>query len=157
MSWCGFFCLCPATYTFGYVVEIYYFINFNSWMSYCACWHCDDMLLGVLIPISISFCLHRTKILCFNNQFSSSNNLSINCCVVLKFIWFWFKHDNIKPFVAVSCVLMTSYYPDSNNEAVFSLIPSRTIWCISSNASEGVYFCGNCIMFQLLNVPNTGQ
>ena len=77
------FCLCLGTYTCGYCVKICYYINFKSWMKYCACWHCDDMLIGLLIPIPISVYLHRTKILCFNNQFLGSYNFSINCYVIL--------------------------------------------------------------------------
>ena len=69
------FCLCPVAYTFGYFMVFYYCIKFKSWMKYCACWNCDDMLLGMLIPIPISVYLHRTNILRFNNQISSSYNL----------------------------------------------------------------------------------
>ena len=52
---------------------------------------------------------------------------------------------------------MAPYLPDSNNEAILSLIPSRTTWCISSNVSDEVDFGDNWIMLQLLKCPNTGQ
>ena len=52
---------------------------------------------------------------------------------------------------------MAQYSCASNNEAVLSLIPSRTNWYILSNASEGVDLCDNWIMFQLFKEPNTGQ
>ena len=81
-----FFNLCPGTYTFGYCVKICYCINFKLWMKYCACCHCDDILLGVLITIPISVYLHRKNIFCFNNQFPSSYSFSVNCCVILKCI-----------------------------------------------------------------------
>ena len=96
MYWYSFFCLCPGTYTFGYFMEICYRINFKLWMKYCACWHCYDMLLGVLTPITISVYLHRRKVFLFSNQFARSDNLSINCCVILKCIWLLCEHDNIK-------------------------------------------------------------
>ena len=83
LSWDGFFCLFPGTYTCGYCKKVCYRINFKLWMKYCACWNCDDMMFGLLIPIPIIVYLHRKKILCFNNQFTSSYNLSINCCVLL--------------------------------------------------------------------------
>ena len=91
ISWYWFFCLCPVIY-----MEICYIINSKSWMKYCACWKCDNMMLGVLIPIPISVHLHITTILCFNNQFASSNNFSLNYCVILKCICFWCEHDKIK-------------------------------------------------------------
>ena len=56
--------------------------------------------------------------------------------------------------VDVSVVFMAPYLPDSTNEAALSLIPSRTTWCIPSNTSEGVDFCDNWIIFQLLKAPN---
>ena len=61
------------------------------------------------------------------------------------------------PLVVVSVLFMAPYFTDSTNEAVLSIILSRTTWCISSNAPEGVDFCENCIMFQFLNDPSTGQ
>ena len=33
---------------------------------------------------------------------------------------------------------MDPYVPDSTNEDILSLIPSRTTWCISSNVSDEV-------------------
>ena len=78
-------------------------------------------------------------------------------CVILKIICFWCENDNINRFVSMSVLLMASYLPDSTNEAILSLIPSRTTWCISSNVSEGVDFCDNWIMFLLFKGPNTGQ
>ena len=57
----------------------------------------------------------------------------------------------------MSVVLMAKYFPDSTNKAIISLIPSITTWYISSNASGGVEFYHNRIMFQLLKDPNTGQ
>ena len=53
MYWYVFFCLCPVTYTFGYVVDICYFINFKLWMKYCECWNCDYMVLGTSLSNSI--------------------------------------------------------------------------------------------------------
>ena len=101
----GFLCLCTITYTFGYCVKICYCINFKLLMKYCAFWHCDDMLLGLLITIPISVYLHRTNILRFNNQFTSSYNFSVNCCVFLYCICFWCEHDNVKSIgLFVSCV-----------------------------------------------------
>ena len=47
--------------------------------------------------------------------------------------------------------------PDSINEAILLLIPSRKTWCISSNVSDEVDFGNNSIMFQFLEDPNTGQ
>ena len=52
---------------------------------------------------------------------------------------------------------MAPYLPDSTNDTILSLIPSRTTWCIISNVSDEVEFDDNWIMFQLLNDPNTGQ
>ena len=52
---------------------------------------------------------------------------------------------------------MDPYVPDSTNEAILSLIPSRTTWCISSNVSDEVDFDDNWIKFQLLKDPNTVQ
>ena len=52
---------------------------------------------------------------------------------------------------------MAQYLPDSINEAILALIPSKKIWCISSNVSDEVDFGDNWIMFQLLKDPNTGQ
>ena len=86
LYWDGFFCLCPGTYTCGYFMKVCYRVNFKLWMKYCACLHCDDMMFGLLIPIPIGVYLHITKIFFFNNQFTSSYNLSINCCVLLKCI-----------------------------------------------------------------------
>ena len=82
------FLLCPGTYTFGFCVKIFYCINFKSWMKYCECWQCDNMRMGMLIPISISVYLHRKNILCFNNQFPRSYNFSIKCCVILQCVCF---------------------------------------------------------------------
>ena len=59
--------------------------------------------------------------------------------------------------VVVSVVFMAPYLPHSTNDAILSLIPSRTTWCISSNVSDEVDFDDNRIMFQLLKAPNTGQ
>ena len=126
-------------------------------MKYCACWHCDDMIFWLLLPIPTGVYLHRTKIFCFHNQFTSSYNLSINCCVLLKFICPSFEHDNINPLVDVSVVFMAPYLPDSTNDDILSLIPSITTWCNESNVSEEVGFDENMIMFQLLKAPNTGQ
>ena len=42
---------------------------------------------------------------------------------------------------------MSPYVPDSTNEAILSLIPSRKTWCISSNVSDGVEFGENWIIF----------
>ena len=85
LSWYGFFSLCPATLKFWYCVKICYCINFKLWMKYCACWHCDDTLLGMLIPIPISVYLNITKILCFNNQYPRSyifpSIFVLACCV----------------------------------------------------------------------------
>ena len=61
------------------------------------------------------------------------------------------------PLVVVSVVFMAPYFTDSTNEAILSLIPSRTTWCILSNASVGVDFCDNRIMLQLVKDPNTEQ
>ena len=47
------------TPSFGYCVKICYCINFKSWMKSCACWHCDDILLGVFIPIQLIVYLSR--------------------------------------------------------------------------------------------------
>ena len=52
---------------------------------------------------------------------------------------------------------MDPYLPDSTNDAILSIIPSRTTWRISSNVSDEVDFDDNWIMFQLLKAPNTGQ
>ena len=60
-------------------------------------------------------------------------------------------------FFYVSAVLMAPYLPHLTNEAILSLIPSKTTWCISSNYSKGVGLCDNWMMFQLLNDPRTGQ
>ena len=57
----------------------------------------------------------------------------------------------------MSVVFMASYVPDSTNDAILSLIPSRKTWCISSNVSDEVEFDDNGIMFQYLKAPNTGQ
>ena len=105
LSWYWFFCLSPGTYTFEHCVKICYCINFRSWMKYFACCHCDDMLLGMLIPIPISVYLHITNILCFNNQFPISYNFSVNCYGILYCICLWCEHDNIKSVgFRVSCV-----------------------------------------------------
>ena len=61
------------------------------------------------------------------------------------------------PIFVVSLVLMEPYIPDWTNEAIFSLIPSWTTWCISSNASEGIDFGVRWMIFQLLYGPRTGQ
>ena len=106
LFWYGFFSFCPGTYTLGYCMKICYCINFKSWMKYCACWKCDDMLLGLLIPIIISIYLHITKILCFNDQLHSSYNLSINCCVILYCICFWYEYDNVK---SIGCCVSFIY------------------------------------------------
>ena len=63
----------------------------------------------------------------------------------------------ICPLVDVSVVFMAPYLPDSTNDSLLSLIPSRTTWCISSNVSYEVYFGCNWIMFQLLKDPNNSQ
>ena len=52
---------------------------------------------------------------------------------------------------------MSTYLPDSTNEAILSLIPSKTTWRISSNVSDEVDLCDNLIMFQLLKDPYNGQ
>ena len=54
------------------------------------------------------------------------------------------------PSVLLSVVFMDPYLPDSTNNAILSLIPSRITWCISSNMSDDIDFCDNRIMFQLL-------
>ena len=56
--------------------------------------------------------------------------------------------------VDVSVVFMPPYYLDPTNEAIFSLIPSRTTWCIHQMRQKGVEFCDNWIMFQLLKDLN---
>ena len=61
------------------------------------------------------------------------------------------------PLVDVSVVFMDPYLPDSTNEDILLLIPSRQTWCISSNVSDEVDFCDNSIMFQLLKDPNNDQ
>ena len=126
-------------------------------MKYCACWHYDDMLLGMLIPIKIIVYLHRTKILCFNNQFTSSYNVSsivvLSCSVYSSDV----NMITYNPLVVLSVVFVSPLFTDSTKESILSLIQSRTNWCISSNASEGVDFCDYLIMFQLLKDPNTDQ
>ena len=140
MSWYGFFCLCQVAYTFGYVMEMCYCIKLNLWMNYCSCWHCDDMMLGMWTQIPIIVYLHRTKIFWLKNRFARSDNLSINCCVILKCIWFWYEHDNIKSMsCCVSCV-NGSIFLDSTNKAILSLIPSRTTWCIHQTCHKGLTF-----------------
>ena len=57
----------------------------------------------------------------------------------------------------MSVVLIAPYVPDSTNDAILLLIPSRKTWFISSNVSDEVDFDENWIMFQLLKDPNTGQ
>ena len=47
----------------------------------------------------------------------------------------------------MSVVYMAPYFPDSTNEAILSLIPSKTTWCISSNVLDEVDFGDNSIMF----------
>ena len=59
--------------------------------------------------------------------------------------------------VDVSVVFMAPYLPDSTNEAILSLIPSRTTWFISSNESDEVDFGDNRIIFQSLKYHNTSQ
>ena len=44
----------------------------------------------------------------------------------------------------------------TNSPSVITF-PSRTTWCISSNASEGVDFCDNWIIPQLLKDSTNGQ
>ena len=61
------------------------------------------------------------------------------------------------PLVDVSVVFMAPYFTDLTNEAILSLIPSRTTCCISSNVSYEVDFSDNSIMLELLKEPNTGQ
>ena len=56
-----------------------------------------------------------------------------------------------------SVVFMAPYVTDSTNDAILSLIPPRTTWCILSNVSYEVDFDDNWIMFQLLKAPNSGQ
>ena len=64
-------------------------------MKYCAHWCCDDIMLGMLIPIPISVYLYRTNILCFNNQFTSSYNFSIICCIIGMKHQHYPEHDNV--------------------------------------------------------------
>ena len=45
--------------------------------------------------------------------------------------------------VYLSVVFMAPYVPDSTNEAILSLISSRTTCFISSNVSDEVDFCDN--------------
>ena len=45
---------------------------------------------------------------------------------------------------------MEPYLQSWNNEAIFSLILSRTTWRISSKTSLVVAFCDNVVIFQLL-------
>ena len=61
------------------------------------------------------------------------------------------------PLAEVSSVLMAPYIPDWTNEAIFSLIPSRTTLCISSNASKGVDYGDSSMTFQILYEPWTRQ
>ena len=60
-------------------------------------------------------------------------------------------------FAVVSSVLMGPYLPYWTNKSILSLIPSRTTWCISSNASKDVDFGDRWMIFQLLYEPRTGQ
>ena len=96
LSWYIFFCLFTGTYTGGYWVKVCYRINYKLWIKYCSCWHCDDMIFGLLIPILISVYLHKTNIFCVNNQFNSSYNFSTSCCVFPQCICPWCEHYNIK-------------------------------------------------------------
>ena len=126
-------------------MKVCYCINFKLWMNYCACWHCDDMVFWLLITIPISVYLHRTNIFCFDNQLSSSYNLYINCCVFHKCICTWCEHYNIKSIGRCVCCVYGYILPDSTNDAILSLIPSRTTWWISSTVSEEVDFDDNRI------------
>ena len=60
-------------------------------------------------------------------------------------------------FAVVSSVLMKPYITDWTNEAIFSLILSRTTWCISSNTSKCVGFGVSSMTFQLLYETRTGH
>ena len=53
-------------------------------------------------------------------------------------------------------MLMEPEIPDWTNEEVLSIIPPRTTWCISSNASRGVDFGVKGMIFQLTYEPITG-
>ena len=61
------------------------------------------------------------------------------------------------PFFVVSYLLMAPYIPYLTNESMFSLFPSRTTLCISSNASKGVDSGVSSMIFQFLYDPRTGQ
>ena len=61
------------------------------------------------------------------------------------------------PFDVLSSVLIAPYIPDITNEDIFSIIPSRTTWCISSNASKGVDFGVISMLLQLSYELRTGQ
>ena len=113
--------------------------------------------VGDVDPNTNQCLLEYKKIFCFNNQFSISYTFPsivvLSCSVYASDV----NMITLYPLVVVSVLLKAKYIPDSTNEAILSIIPSKTTWCISSNAPEGVDLCENWVMFQFLNDPRTGQ
>ena len=83
MSLYCFFCFVPTTKFLRDVLYISYYDKLKTWMKYCACWDYNGLLKWLLFPIPIGVLFRGSKILCLDNLFSSRNNLSVNCCIIL--------------------------------------------------------------------------
>ena len=81
-------------------------------------------------------------------------SISVLFCSVYESKRNWITYN---PFVLVSYVLMALYIPDWTNEAIFSLIPSRSTLYISLSASKGVDFGVSWITFQSWYGTRTSQ
>ena len=148
------FLLVPATKIIRDFLYISYYDNIKTWMKYCACWDYGGLLQWLLFPIPIVFfsCMEQRYYALTTNAPAEITcpSIVVFFCSVYASEMNWMTYNQ---FFVFSAVLMPQYIPDWTNEAIFSLIISRTTLCISSNASKSIYFGASSIIFQLLYDP----
>ena len=121
--------------------------------------------VGTMIVCCSVYCYQYQLVFSFMEKiyFGLTNNppAEITCpSIVVLFCRIYASESNLmtyNTFFVVASVLMALYIPDWTNEAIFSLVLSRTTLCISSNASKGIYFGVSSMIFQLLYETRTGQ
>ena len=126
-----------------------------------------------LIIVPVGTMVVCCSVCCFQHQLvfscmeqiycASTNNLPAEITypsIVVLFCSVYDSEMNLMTYNAfdvVSSMLMVPYIPDWTNEAIFSLIWSRTTLCISSNAAKGVDFGDSSMILQFLYEPITGK
>ena len=121
--------------------------------------------VGIMIVCCIYFCLqYQVLFSCMEQIYctlTTNSTAKITCPSIILLFHSLYAYDinwiPYNPFSVVSSVFMAPQIPDETNESLCSLNPSRTTWCISSNALKGVDFGVSSMILKLLYNPRTGQ